>query len=229
MKYRKKKCCQCGKMATWYYVPGRSVGNFYCDDCVPRGCTCNIRNLKYESTCTWEGINPIVYYSEKDLCDGDGYPKHCTLERKEDSVAFEILDDDGRRFPCVEYEFNGNGFKFKDNIYGFTYDELVGYVYNPYYGKLEDKIKNKMGEFLDRMKKHITKYKEIGKDYIDSEYVEGIDYNKIMPELSSMKRYLRYSYIGNKADDYMNYLTYMSRLKADLRENKRLLQDNLMI
>ena len=224
MKYRKKKCCQCGKMATWFYVPGRGVGNFYCDDCVPRGCTCHIRNLNYESTCVWEGINPIVYYSENDLGDGDSYPKHCSLERKEDSVAFEILDEDGRRFPCVEYDFNSDGFK-----YGVTYDELVGYVHNSYYDELEEKIKNKMEEFLERMKEHIMKYNKIGNSYIDSEYVEGIDYNKIMSDLLSTKRYMNYTYTGNKQNGYTHYLNYMDKLKADLRENKKLLQNNLII
>jgi len=30
--------CKCGKMATWYYMPGEN--NWACcDNCVPRGCT----------------------------------------------------------------------------------------------------------------------------------------------------------------------------------------------
>jgi len=34
----KIKCVKCGKMAIWLYMP--SGGNGYCDECVPRGCTC---------------------------------------------------------------------------------------------------------------------------------------------------------------------------------------------
>ena len=31
--------CKCGKLATWYYMP--SEHNWvYCDNCVPRGCSC---------------------------------------------------------------------------------------------------------------------------------------------------------------------------------------------
>jgi len=32
--------CQCGKLATWAYLP---KGDWYrCDGCVPRGCDCNM-------------------------------------------------------------------------------------------------------------------------------------------------------------------------------------------
>ena len=39
-----KEKCDCGKMATWWYMPGYSEGSpLRCDDCVPRGCECNHR------------------------------------------------------------------------------------------------------------------------------------------------------------------------------------------
>lgn len=31
----------CKKMAVWYYMPGREE-IYYCDEHVPRGCSCNI-------------------------------------------------------------------------------------------------------------------------------------------------------------------------------------------
>lgn len=31
--------CKCGKPAVWLYMPGDGQ---YCDDCVSRGCSCNI-------------------------------------------------------------------------------------------------------------------------------------------------------------------------------------------
>lgn len=34
-----KKLCQCGKIATWEYMPG-SDHYCFCDNCVPRGCSC---------------------------------------------------------------------------------------------------------------------------------------------------------------------------------------------
>ena len=36
------KCGCCNKMATWLYLPSSGGMNFFCDDCVPRGCTCNV-------------------------------------------------------------------------------------------------------------------------------------------------------------------------------------------
>ena len=37
----KAVCMTCGKLAVWELVPADSYGE-YCDNCVPRGCTCNI-------------------------------------------------------------------------------------------------------------------------------------------------------------------------------------------
>ena len=40
----KHKCFKCPKMAVWWYMPGRqnSDSDYYCDNCVSRGCSCNI-------------------------------------------------------------------------------------------------------------------------------------------------------------------------------------------
>ena len=32
--------CECGKLAVWYYMPNDNEW-VACDDCVPRGCSCN--------------------------------------------------------------------------------------------------------------------------------------------------------------------------------------------
>lgn len=40
------KCYKCDKMAVWYYMPADKLRiemeYYYCDNCVPRGCSCNI-------------------------------------------------------------------------------------------------------------------------------------------------------------------------------------------
>lgn len=37
----KSLCHKCSKMATWNYMPGKGESiDYYCDDCVPRGCSC---------------------------------------------------------------------------------------------------------------------------------------------------------------------------------------------
>ena len=35
-----KHKCKCGKLAVWYYMPNDNKW-VACDDCVPRGCSCN--------------------------------------------------------------------------------------------------------------------------------------------------------------------------------------------
>lgn len=63
-------CDTCNEKAVWYYGPRTEQ---YCDDCVPRGCSCN--------------LEPV---------DGD----HHNLDS--DNWKEEV-DDQGRLFPCCEY------------------------------------------------------------------------------------------------------------------------------
>jgi hypothetical protein len=40
------KCFKCEKIAVWYYAPDNTKdhkdNSYYCDDCISRGCSCNI-------------------------------------------------------------------------------------------------------------------------------------------------------------------------------------------
>ena len=72
-----RECCICGKNATWSYMPGASD---YCDDCVPRGCSCNLEpkpKFDYIETYEEEPHNPEHWQKAK--------------------------DDKGRELPCCEY------------------------------------------------------------------------------------------------------------------------------
>lgn len=70
----KIKCCECGKMAVWFYMPSRDAEkDSYCDDCVPRGCSCN--------------MSPI---------DGN-------WDSEDDNNWIDDTDDLGRQLPCCEY------------------------------------------------------------------------------------------------------------------------------
>ena len=41
---RLERCSKCPRMATWSYDPDPN-GLYYCDECVPRGCSC--RNIHW--------------------------------------------------------------------------------------------------------------------------------------------------------------------------------------
>lgn len=73
----KVKCDTCHNIAIWFYMPGTSK---YCDDCVPRGCSCNLE-LK-------EGIDE-------------------SSEKLEDYI--QPLDDKGREYPCCEFHYEEQG------------------------------------------------------------------------------------------------------------------------
>ena len=84
---KNKKLCDCGKKAVWVYMPSPRESNpYYCDDCVPRGCTCEYNYISY-------GL----------------YPPSDTKNWKwiEENVCWGLLDDQGRDYPCVEYMKEG--------------------------------------------------------------------------------------------------------------------------
>jgi hypothetical protein len=36
-------CCKCSNMAVWFYQPmSDSLNRYFCDECIKRGCSCNI-------------------------------------------------------------------------------------------------------------------------------------------------------------------------------------------
>lgn len=82
----KFKCNKCQAMAVWFYMPSSIDINssFKCDNCVPRGCSCNMK-------CNF-GI--------------DG-------EQLEEPYE-EYKDDQGRLLPCCEFDFNEEGFNEED-------------------------------------------------------------------------------------------------------------------
>lgn len=99
MKYK----CKCNNIATWDYLPG-SDNDVFCDECVPRGCSCN---HKYVDINTHEP--PL---EKPDLPDG--------LEDKdwkwldEEKTHWCYIDDQGREFPCVEFSYDPDGIDIED-------------------------------------------------------------------------------------------------------------------
>ena len=103
----KKEKCDCGAQAVWCYSPGYSKGDnpYSCDDCVHRGCTCNwenvvntdlnVSNLPTDEDKPWKWIitDKDSHYGE--IIEGEIWVR---------------LDDKGREYPCVEYDYEPDGF-----------------------------------------------------------------------------------------------------------------------
>ena len=90
-----KEKCNCGKVAVWLYMPGYSGGGnpYHCDDCISspedEGCSCN-HNHGNELP---EGIEG------KDWRWVD-QERNCWIN----------LDERGRPHPCVEYDYDADGY-----------------------------------------------------------------------------------------------------------------------
>jgi hypothetical protein len=66
-----RKCSYCEtKDATWMYAPGDM---YACDDCVPRGCSCNV------------------------------VPKDGNWENTDNDNWEQATDEQGRMLPCIEW------------------------------------------------------------------------------------------------------------------------------
>jgi len=89
--------CECGKLATWYYMPDKNEWAC-CDACVPRGCSCNELD-----------VNRII--------DGEVYeslPNEEWLEGKDwewviKDKRWRDLDGEGRQIPCCEWAYDEKG------------------------------------------------------------------------------------------------------------------------
>lgn len=110
-----KIMCDCGvNYAKWFYMPGYSDGGnpYSCDDCVispddKNGCSCNWNyakeqdGLPIDSPVGIEGKDWKWVTSEQD--EGMG------VLSKEDGYWVN-LDERGRPYPCVEYDYSKKGY-----------------------------------------------------------------------------------------------------------------------
>jgi len=108
-----KEKCDCGNMAKWVYMPGFSSGEspYICDDCISSpediGCSCC-----WNTALEQEGL-------PQDLPEGIEGKDWRWVEHEGDEFLDKItkedgywlnLDERGRPYPCVEYEFSDEGF-----------------------------------------------------------------------------------------------------------------------
>lgn len=83
-------------------MPGYSNGkDFYCDDCVPRGCSCNVFSLDEF---------PIDGTSEKNYIFWNKALTEFTHGKTDESAYYEEVDEKGRRFPCCEFSYDEEGY-----------------------------------------------------------------------------------------------------------------------
>ena len=116
-KRRFHRCSCCDNIAVWLYMPGSKGKIYFCDNCVPRGCSCNLLSLT-EFPKTNNGITSTMYWNSNDVnqyilgnINNDEFEALGSKEKKNDSAYYEILDDCGKRNPCCEYEYSSNGFE----------------------------------------------------------------------------------------------------------------------
>ena len=105
-KVRKHRCSKCDNMAVWLYMPSSKGRVFFCDNCVPRGCSCNVDNIKEFG----EPTNQNVMWWSKDS----------TIEK---------LDNDG----SLEKSKNIYYISSDDAFNAITSSYMKGYMNSPYW------------------------------------------------------------------------------------------------
>lgn len=122
----KAKCHKCKNMATWYYAPNSSYPQ-YCNNCIPRGCSCNewplylsekiTKSLAHtKSLSEFKALvqinNAIKEYHFNNMTDEDFNNTRQMIEddfknkRFGDEAGATYLERDwnGKEFPCIEWE-----------------------------------------------------------------------------------------------------------------------------
>lgn len=100
-----KEKCKCGSMATYYYMPSykgkEEDENYFCEQCVPRGCSCTSYQKDDESPRGVEGKD--WKWIERPAT------KNSEAISKKDGLWTE-LDEQGREYVCCEFMWDKNGF-----------------------------------------------------------------------------------------------------------------------
>lgn len=81
----KLKCIKCNKIAVWEYMPSPG-GVYFCDDHVPRGCSCNINDYGVEDTDEQGRLLPCIEYDY----DPYGIDQHFHLDEDTYHLINEI-------------------------------------------------------------------------------------------------------------------------------------------
>lgn len=119
-KKRLHRCCKCNNIATWFYIPSGNGRRFYCDEHVPRGCTCNVDNIQdfgeptNDKNVIWWSKNSYENFLKQET-DPTKIEEYTTKTRQSDSFYYEQVDEKGRRLPCCEFDYDENGYEIEDS------------------------------------------------------------------------------------------------------------------
>jgi hypothetical protein len=93
--------CNCGSVAVWEYMPGYTNGDndFFCENCVPRGCECNHRYVSNDA------YHPPL--ENPDLPEGNEGVEWKWLDENKTHWCF--IDEQGREYPCCEFSYDPDG------------------------------------------------------------------------------------------------------------------------
>lgn len=209
-KQRKHLCGQCKKnIALWYYIPSSSKSRirYYCDECVPRGCSCNSKHITEFPLPKDENINNLIW------------SETCTewhKDKQETDKYYEETDELGRRFPCCEFDFSEDGYLLSD-------DATI------YFIKVQDVF-----DTLLLAKEHYKEYKNINDIYdfynekisvkFNSSYV--ITYNDIMSYMSEITTsQMKLTQNRYKNIDEKIYKLFYNRCRLILLQKRFLIND----
>lgn len=109
--------CECGKLAVWTYMPASDYYGHYCDDCVPRGCTCNWAysiNEEHPELIELPPVDdPLWSNTWKWLDEARGCWCH--------------IDEKGREYPCCEYWSDKDGYEFDEEYQKYFESKNIEY------------------------------------------------------------------------------------------------------
>jgi len=113
------KCSHCKEKAVYWYAPAtnKKCNRYYCEEHVPRGCTCNHRYVKEDAYTP--SLNNPDYPTSEDI----------PFKWIKENEIWCHLDNKGREYPCCEYWYEEEGFekeKFLEKIYNiYKSDEFI--------------------------------------------------------------------------------------------------------
>lgn len=98
----KKLCDTCAKeIAVWAYMPGKSD---FCENCVPRGCSCNTE------------ITPEHPGAETEYGNMGINPPEKNFKWIDEGMVWIPTDELGREYPCCEFSYYEDGIDIESEL-----------------------------------------------------------------------------------------------------------------